>query len=170
MVNKIKKILKEEELYNISFGAVIDDTDEIKDLMINLKCMYIHFEKNIIKLETIDKPTRNIKVTITSQVLPWKISGEDWEFGLININNLMLIFEDIEKIYCENMLCYNTLDYGKNHIVCSALELVLSSKTKSATQKLFIDPSYLLGIKIAGEELKEQWLKNNKFINCDEIR
>lgn len=153
-VRSFFKKIERENLVDIFLCGVVDFENSLAEFTPILTYIFFVFETEIIKFESIEQHSK-LKIKYVDAVT--------CEFDFELEEDMYPARTSISEIVLTDTLAENTVNYIQiygesiinNELICYAISFKLN-----CGQEIFLDPSYIFGINIGGQEQKNAWFNN----------
>lgn len=161
MINKLKKVVKSNDIEDIYLTGFVDIEDGIAQFYPDLRFMYFEINSKFIEFESINQYSK-LRIKLENSVNHKFEIDEDMMKGKSSVSEIVLN-QDGAIGNCIDIIKFYNLEEKEEELICDAIEMKLKNE-----QVIFLDPSFYFGINIGGCEQKEIWkvnLNSNAKIN-----
>ncbi|WP_061236042.1 hypothetical protein [Leptospira weilii] len=153
----LKQIVSDNMIQDIKTWGLFDLADGIGEFIPQFKFLYLCTSSGIIAFESIEQYSK-LKISCHEKIqLPLELEfikrEEDLILTILSISELILVNPMADNLV-DKMEIFNYVQL-QDEIHCDSLNVILKNK-----QNIFLDPTFLQGIKIGGIEQYKFWIEN----------
>lgn len=153
MINKLKKLVKNNDIEDIYLTGFVDIEDGIAQFYPDLRFIYFEINSKFIEFESINQYSK-LRIKLEELVNHKFEIDEDMMKGKSSVSEIILN-QDGAIGNCIDIIKFYNLEEKEEELICDAIEMKLKNE-----QVIFLDPSFYFGINIGGCEKKEIWKEN----------
>ena len=153
MINKLKKLVKNNDIEDIYLTGFVDIEDGIAQFYPDLRFIYFEINSKFIEFESINQYSK-LRIKLEELVNHKFEIDEDMMKGKSSVSEIILNQDGAIGNFIDIIKFYN-LEEKEEELICDAIEMKLKNE-----QVIFLDPSFYFGINIGGCEKKEIWKEN----------
>ncbi len=152
MLQKLIKIAKIENVKDFLSVGYIEEFKSMKRYQADLRFLYLELSSKLIEFESIEQYSK-LRIKLVSEINFSFEIDEDDSFCTSRLGDIILVSTDFEDNKIEKIIFYG-LEMSSEELICDAIELTIHC------QKIFLDPSFLHGIGVGGNEQELFWKRN----------
>ena len=153
MINKLKKLVKNNDIEDIYLTGFVDIEDGIAQFYPDLRFIYFEINSKFIEFESINQYSK-LRIKLEELVNHKFEIDEDMMKGKSSVSEIILN-QDGAIGNCIDIIKFYNLEEKEEELICDAIEMKLKNE-----QVIFLDPSFYFGINIGGCEKKKIWKEN----------
>ena len=153
MINKLKKLVKNNDIEDIYLTGFVDIEDGIAQFYPDLRFIYFEINSKFIEFESINQYSK-LRIKLEKLVNHKFEIDEDMMKGKSSVCEIILN-QDGAIGNCIDIIKFYNLEEKEEELICDAIEMKLKNE-----QVIFLDPSFYFGINIGGCEKKKIWKEN----------
>ncbi|EMU55289.1 MULTISPECIES: hypothetical protein [Clostridium] len=153
MINKLKKLVKNNDIEDIYLTGFVDIEDGIAQFYPDLRFIYFEINSKFIEFESINQYSK-LRIKLEKLVNHKFEIDEDMMKGKSSVSEIILN-QDGAIGNCIDIIKFYNLEEKEEELICDAIEMKLKNE-----QVIFLDPSFYFGINIGGCEKKKIWKEN----------
>lgn len=152
MDNLFRDLSHNSEITDIIICGTVDNEDDIFQFYFDFRVIYIEFESKYLRLESVEQYSK-LEFSIVDHIKFDYEIDEDMYRARSSVKDIILDNSGAVGNSIREIVLYDRCERN----ICAAMEFRLENG-----QEIFIDPSFIFGINIGGDKLKNIW-KNNYY-------